>query len=239
MTHIKVMKQALEALEEAHYKMEHYQDEEKREQAITALQSIISQDALDKKAENARELGLNYDTPLSSFVRSSDEAKAEVMERVIDKATEEQKAVIGCVNHDCDQCKAVQEPVGDWVWSWLMDWCKRNGIAPATQDGLFAMVKDARGKFESAPPAAAVQEPVAVVSGYYGGQCVILPTDPARLFNSGTAFYTTPPIVATPLAAQQKPWVGLADEELYAVRGTMSPEEIARAIEAILKEKNT
>ena len=40
--------------------------------------------ALDKKAENARELGLSYD----------DEPK------------------IGCVNHDCDQCKAVQEPLG-------------------------------------------------------------------------------------------------------------------------------
>jgi len=38
-----------------------------------------------------------------------------------------------------------------------------------------------------------VQEPVAVVSGYYGGQCVVLPTNPARLFSSGTAFYTTPP----------------------------------------------
>jgi hypothetical protein len=31
------------------------------EEAITALQSIISQDALDKKAENARELGLDYE----------------------------------------------------------------------------------------------------------------------------------------------------------------------------------
>ena len=29
--------------------------------AIAALQSIISQHALDKKAENARELGLSYD----------------------------------------------------------------------------------------------------------------------------------------------------------------------------------
>jgi hypothetical protein len=48
----------------------------------------------------------------------------------------------------------VQEPVGNWIWSWLMDWCKRNGIAPATQDSLFAMVKDARSKFESTPPAA-------------------------------------------------------------------------------------
>lgn len=38
----------------------------------------------------------------------------------------------------------------------------------------------------------AQQEPVAVVSGYYGGQCVILPINPARIFNSNTALYTTP-----------------------------------------------
>jgi len=36
----------------------------------------------------------------------------------------------------------------------------------------------------------AQQEPAAVVSGYYGGQCVILPIDPARIFNSNTALYT-------------------------------------------------
>jgi hypothetical protein len=52
--------------------------------------------------------------------------------------------------------------------------------------------------------------------------------------------YTTPPIVATPLAAQ-KPWVGLTDEE---VMQTMSGDwtsqfYFARAIEAKLKEKNT
>ena len=35
-------------------------------------------------------------------------------------------------------------------------------------------------------------EPVAVVSGYYGGQCVILPIDPARIFNSNTPLYTAP-----------------------------------------------
>lgn len=38
----------------------------------------------------------------------------------------------------------------------------------------------------------AQQEPVAVVSGYYGGQCVILPIDPARIFNSNTPLYTAP-----------------------------------------------
>ena len=38
----------------------------------------------------------------------------------------------------------------------------------------------------------AQQEPVAVVSGYYGGQCVILPIDPARIYNSNTPLYTSP-----------------------------------------------
>jgi hypothetical protein len=42
-------------------------------------------------AENARELGLDYEQPsqlptLSEFLQSSAENKAEVMERVIDKA---------------------------------------------------------------------------------------------------------------------------------------------------------
>ena len=37
-----------------------------------------------------------------------------------------------------------------------------------------------------------VQEPDAVVTGYYGGNCVVTPTDPARVFNTGTVFYTQP-----------------------------------------------
>jgi hypothetical protein len=44
---------------------------------------------------------------------------------------------------------------------------------------------------DPAPPES-VQEPDAVVTGYHGGQCVITPTDPARVFNTGTAFYTQP-----------------------------------------------
>jgi len=38
--------------------------------------------------------------------------------------------------------------------------------------------------------------------------------------------------------AAQRQWVGLTEEELYAVRVPMSPEEIARAVEAKLREKN-
>jgi hypothetical protein len=192
---------------------------------IEALQSIIAQHALDKKAENARELGLSYD----------DEPK------------------IGCVNHDCDQCKAVQETVGDWVWSWLMDWCKRNGIAPATQDGLFAMVKDARGKFESTPPApqpAPVQEPDGFVYGnsYWEATNPRI-TDDVKRF--GSPRYATPPApqpvpVKTyhdgkPWPVAPKPWVGLTDEdkEFIELTGGKSDVLLAELVEAKLREKNT
>jgi hypothetical protein len=97
----------------------------------------------------------------------------------------------------------------------------------------------------------AVQEPVAVVSGYYGGQCVVLPTNPARLFNSGTAFYTAPQPVPVktyhdgkPWPVAPKPWVGLTDEEKYeAEEGCSYMDEFYRSlyadnIEAKLKEKN-
>jgi hypothetical protein len=98
-------------------------------------------------------------------------------------------------------------------------------------------------------------EPVAVVSGYYGGRCVILPINPARLFNAGTAFYTTPPAQTVagqepvespddwsdwkviPPATQQKPWVDLTDEEIMA-----APENLIACIAYVrnkLKEKNT
>ena len=30
------------------------------------------------------------------------------------------------------------------------------------------------------------------MTGYYGGNCVVTPTDPARVFNTGTVFYTQP-----------------------------------------------
>jgi hypothetical protein len=49
--------------------------------------------------------------------------------------------------------------------------------------------------------------------------------------------YTPSPIVATPLAAQQKPWVDLTDEEIMA-----APENLIACIAYVrnkLKEKNT
>jgi hypothetical protein len=96
-----------------------------------------------------------------------------------------------------------------------------------------------------AQPAHVQQEPVAFVSGYYGGQCVVLPTNPATLFNSGTAFYTAPQPVPVktyhdgkPWPVQPKPWVGLTDEERNECTQSPFTADQHRAIEAKLKEKN-
>jgi hypothetical protein len=64
---------------------------------IAALQSIINQDALYKMAEDAVTIGLSY----------NDWPK------------------IGCVNHDCEQCKAAQP---DYAWPTIADYEKEVGF---------------------------------------------------------------------------------------------------------------
>jgi len=99
-------------------------------------------------------------------------------------------------------------------------------------------------------------KPVAVVSGYYGGQCVILPIDPARIFNSNTPLYTAPSpcptceaLARTVMLDQtshdnQRQWVGLTEEEHTQIAidcGCMSADWVfyGAAVERNLKEKNT
>ena len=83
-------------------------------------------------------------------------------------------------------------------------------------------------------------EPVAIVSGYFSGQCVIMPINPSQIFNSGTAFYTAP--------LQQKEWQGLTDEEVYKLKikgrdlefvSMTGLRRFASDIETTLKGKNT
>jgi hypothetical protein len=80
MTKDKALKMALEALEEAHYKIEHKQDAAKREQAITAIKEALANEALDKMAENARELGLDYEPPQEPMKWAKFSAKGNIID---------------------------------------------------------------------------------------------------------------------------------------------------------------
>ena len=78
------------------------------------------------------------------------------------------------------------------------------------------------------------QKPVAYVTGFHGGHCVIQPLDPAVVLPVGTALYRAP-----------TEWVGLTEIEICDIEAdelTSANSEtfsFARAIESKLKEKNT
>ena len=70
------------------------------------------------------------------------------------------------------------------------------------------------------------QKPVAYVTGFHNGHCVIQPLDPAVVLPVGMALYRAP-----------TEWVGLTDDEIAQLMYTQF--DFARAIEAKLSEKNT
>ena len=87
---------------------------------------------------------------------------------------------------------------------------------------------------------APVQEPDGYVYGNsYWEATNLRITDDVKRF--GSPRYATPPIVATPLAAQQKPWVGLTDEERQEIWKGCDPQHagyVTALVEAKLKAKN-
>ena len=101
----------------------------------------------------------------------------------------------------------------------------RNGPTFETIAGLCKMAVEA---------SEAQQEPVAVVSGYYGGQCVILPIDPARIFNSNTPLYTSPPAQRKPLSTKEirEWWASENGLEDCAMSKLDDFEQVVRAVEA-------
>jgi hypothetical protein len=139
---------------------------------------------------------------------------------------------IGCVNHDCDKCKAAALDNG--------------GMTGVEQDErVFARIEAMKKPAAQPVP---VQEPVAEYRGVTNdGHYIIKPMQPLKI---GALFYTAPPAAqpvpvktyhdGKPWPVAPKPWVGLTDEE---VMQTMSGDwtsqfYFARAIEAKLKEKN-
>lgn len=112
------------------------------------------------------------------------------------------------------------------------------------------------------------QEPVAYVTGTYGGHFIVQPIDRAMVLNQGMALYAAPlkPDLSIPpeceteaernafcfgwwkaLEVNRKEWVGLTDEEIKSIIADVAQippidftsTTYARAIEAALKEKNT
>jgi hypothetical protein len=78
------------------------------------------------------------------------------------------------------------------------------------------------------------QEPVAYVSGYHAGRCVIETLNRAMVLPEGMALYTAP---------HRREWQGLTDEEINGIdlpeSGTATVRDFVRIIETALKEKNT
>ena len=96
---------------------------------VNALREALANEALDKMAENARELGLDYEV----------------------------EPKIGCVNHDCDKCKALAEQPAQQEIDWKDQYEKQKRRA----DMWVAKYEADIGPLEKAGPVTAQQEPVA------------------------------------------------------------------------------
>jgi hypothetical protein len=209
---------------------------------IEALQSIIAQHALDKKAKNARELGLSYDDAVKGGVG--------IMlggER-IDPASIYAEPKIGCVNHDCDKCKAAQPaPVQKRPQNCGTGYCSCIECVmepePAQTDAWPCVIAEA--DFEQNTITLEMQ-----CSDYKvgAGQHWLHTTPPAPQPVPVKTCHDGKPWPVAP-----KPWVGLTDEEMVAAiyelegfvfgldNGNVSDRivvEYARLVEAELKEKN-
>jgi hypothetical protein len=246
------VKQALEALEKSLPRLAPYGEQDWLDscKAITALQSIIAQHALDKKAENARELGLSYD----------DEPK------------------IGCVNHDCDQCRGVQEPVAqpldakenkyfsdgqEYVFESASYYARSRQLARAEQAIVKARIRlegDCKQSLDKRTmPDWEVVNQLAVESLSYIEQYLKIETYgksttkddlkamaeinfrppapqpvPVKTYHDGKPWPVAP-----------KPWVGLSEDEINKLRHLVdwtaecSYGRFAYELERLLREKNT
>jgi hypothetical protein len=206
-------------------------------EAITALQSIISQDALDKKAENARELGLDYEPAVQEPYKGLSEHLSQAsggMVRI--------DPVTGNVGIGTPEAQPAVQEGRDW------------SLLEATQESLREHMAEIK-RLKAAQPAP-VQEPVAWMrnDGKRVTTAAYRHNYPDYETRYSIPLYTTPPApqpvpVKTyhdgkPWPVAPKPWVGLTDEEKYeAEEGCSYMDEFYRSlyadnIEAKLKEKN-
>jgi len=138
------------------------------------------------------------------------------------------------------------------------------------EDEAFEAIERKQGGFQAKRKAAAdkLQEPVARVSGTYGGRFVYDPINRAAILPVGMALYAMPPQpaqeppsewagikaildeyglqaidfvadfkAALAQPAQERPWVGLTDEETSGF--TQHEMTVVKYVSKVLQEKNT
>jgi hypothetical protein len=223
---IEALDLALEALEKSLPRLAPYgeQDWLDSKAAITAIKQVLAKDALYKLAEESCTSGLRLDD--------------------WDK--------IGCVNHDCDKCKAVQEPV---AWGNLANWCldsDRVLITDKTEAEKYHRDVYDLTPLYTAPPAAQptaedssvvaapVQEPVAFEDWHSANYVQTLEKygDSYKNMHVRNRWQGWLGAKSTPPAAQRQ-WVGLNWEDMPDIRaGDHAFLSGARWAEAKLKEKN-
>jgi hypothetical protein len=194
---------------------------ERAEQAITAIKQAR---ALDKMAENARELGLDYEPWKSSdtahrpgglppdFTKHEVENEGDWSEWV--NPYSEQYFMKCC---DCGLVHEMQFKVAKYSEG---DECEF-----VADDNLQAVFRARR-----VAPFAPVQEPVATVTSESGNPDVTMSWWHEPALTVGTKLYTTPP-------AAQRQWVGLTPHERMMCRSYDADETVAKT-EAKLREKN-
>jgi len=169
--------------------------------------------------------GIYIESLLAFAKLVADKALAEHAMREVQRLGQEIEQKIGCVNHDCDQCKAQpeQEPCG---WQFFQGGKWQNGMETnnhrANTEAAGIPVRDVYPS-----PQRTEQEPVATVQCVNGITIGYLEV----MQPVGTKLFTTPP---------QRTWVGLTEQDLDYLCNLAytGDEEFALAVQAKLMEKN-
>jgi hypothetical protein len=198
-------------------------DQEYIEDARKALQSIISQDALDKMAENARELGLDYEGEIKTKVKEDDNGSftitdahstADVVRWLL---TQDTKETILCLIDEESQPAPMQ------------------GLPFGVGGGLVA-IKTLLSRDPCAHAKVAIEMIDAILKEHTAAQPAS--EEDMKVYRAIADNYRK-----DLAAAQPAPWVNLTDEEILETLDLIGYDSQAFAqaysIEAKLKEKNS